>query len=1122
MTFPSYIPTDRRYVHGEWPITRHRFMSNGEQRMLHATAKTQQELRLTYANQSTEIVQQFLNHYDSMYGVQNSFALPNEVYGGWSGSQDLMGSQQFWQYKSSPRITSQKGEIATLQVTLITATSPPPEPEPQPEPEPEICYDILGNVAPCPIQKVFGATRDPNDPDVYLGYFWGVKSLLNLAQSGPAFSCFNGSEVSPVIPPFTDPGYFSFEDGIGIAIRVTGYPQIQYYVCDPEDIPANPPPRTYLTSIEVWNTTTGEWELKYGSNKVLFDNSFADPPRPGNSLQNDDASTFVGTQSFTSMPFRHYIPVDFELIERSYIETGTYNVRVGPDDFPPPLLDEGITIPLQSRTADLSTRTNPLPNFSSPEGTPNGTVVIPRPPQFTGLIEWKVYYNITYGARGPSFWCPPPCGSGDVIFEGSPAETFQELESIPYLADSIEIITEQSYQISVCDPDCAIDLIENRTDYMLRIKAKNYKGNGTDITDTVKASYNVFQYQLAASQNGEGWFRWVNILKITANGVEVDNPFAPQEPEPEPPPTCSTTCKELTKEFAITSTTGQAYFWFQEYISQTDLRSCQDPSVITSQAYSRRESYTSDPPRRMVYFSQVEAVRYVLRESSTIFNCTLESDITEVVKIEFWEKFRPGKGPNGETGWVRHLPNTGTQSNPFTRVSYDGTQGKGIPGGYSGQRWDWIEFNFVTFRNGGKEEDLVLVDTICTPSASPPPGATPIPEAEIGCGEVDTGPCPTGEREKFPSYHPSTRAYTLNDWNNKRFPGANSNQIVTLALPSTALPSDGKLNLSFANRADSVAQDILNHYNAFLGGFESFKLSEEIFKDWNSDYPNRIRDAEWIYDAPPQITTSHPGTSTTSVRLATRAIQPLIEEPEEPVEPIIPIPPTTRIQLFIDDSGSMELLETVLNNMVNTILKDCLLPFYDNDEALYDDRVFVLYMGQDLLTPEQTYRAAYWLEEDASGRPPTTNLINIIFQDESSLAYVDDSRDNPNWTINSPRRQAFDQDMLTLRSRLNAYRDPEFAAPAQFNATFGPEFFRTQIFQVINDGSFAQDSIFFTQLLQAAQAGEGNYTGDYSTTDIPEIQYTYGIPVQDDVLYYANLIIDTINSLGYNIPKCDL
>jgi len=52
-----------------------------------------------------------------------------------------------------------------------------------------------------------------------------------------------------------------------------------------------------------------------------------------------------------------------------------------------------------------------------------------------------------------------------------------------------------------------------------------------------------------------------------------------------------------------------------------------------------------------------------------------------------------------------------------------------------------------------------------------------------------------------------------------------------------------------------------------MGSLHGFKLSSEILHDWNSSYRSSLTNASWIYDAPPQVTTAHPGTSTTSVRL---------------------------------------------------------------------------------------------------------------------------------------------------------------------------------------------------------------------------------------------------------------
>lgn len=123
MTFPNHLPADRRYVHGSWPITRHRFMSNTEQRVLHATAKVGQELRLTYANRTPAVIQQYFDHYNQSYGTQYAFDIPQEVFVGWSESRNLLGQQLLWQYKQAPRITSQRGTFGTLEVTLIAAST---------------------------------------------------------------------------------------------------------------------------------------------------------------------------------------------------------------------------------------------------------------------------------------------------------------------------------------------------------------------------------------------------------------------------------------------------------------------------------------------------------------------------------------------------------------------------------------------------------------------------------------------------------------------------------------------------------------------------------------------------------------------------------------------------------------------------------------------------------------------------------------------------------------------------------------------------------------------------------------------------------------------------------------
>lgn len=152
---------------------------------------------------------------------------------------------------------------------------------------------------------------------------------------------------------------------------------------------------------------------------------------------------------------------------------------------------------------------------------------------------------------------------------------------------------------------------------------------------------------------------------------------------------------------------------------------------------------------------------------------------------------------------------------------------------------------------------------------------------------------------EFPTYHPSTRTYTGSDWNTKRFGGALTKREQTLRLSSNAVSSGGKLQLSFANQPDSVASSILQHYHEMTGGFSSFNLSESILKDWDSIYRSTLKGAEWTYDAAPQVTTSHPGYSTTSVRLLlTKAAQDVKSTKKDPVGP--PKPPECEPPLLGD------------------------------------------------------------------------------------------------------------------------------------------------------------------------------------------------------------------------------
>lgn len=493
MTYPAYYPTDRRYVHGEWPVSRHKFMANTEQRMLHATAKTSQELRLVYANQTTEVIQQFLYHYDAMYGMQYAFKLPPEVYEGWKENKSVLGSKQFWQYKDAPRITSQKGQIATLQVTLVTATTTAES-------------KSTGNCPP-------------------------VKPL-------------------PPLPPGPGPGDGTYEPNPG-----DGYP---------------------------------------------------------------GGSTGGGSGSGPSAP-----------------------------------------------------KPSPSPGPGTPAPTPEPE---PEPNPDPDLPEGVDYVSYWYK--------PPQCGT---IYSG----TEQGVNPTDRCTAEINNVKSDRgpYPHTLHKCETTTDM----NDYPCS------RNDGTPGKTSDMSTWNI--------KDGDG------------NFIGNNNYF----------------CGRL---YAVT--TGGSF--------------CVDDDWDTSNPPPYITQYrTADRP--YIYY------------------------------------------PRTPPAWAR-----------------------------------------------GKQ--------------APPP--TPEPRSSSSSAKAS----------RFPDYHPSSRTYEFSDWNTKRFSGGLSEQAISIPLSEKAVASDGKLNLTFANRDDSVADDILRHYHAMTGGFQTFQLSGEILADWDSVYRKTLLNAHWIYDAPPQVTTSHKSTSTTNVRLA--------------------------------------------------------------------------------------------------------------------------------------------------------------------------------------------------------------------------------------------------------------
>ena len=209
--------------------------------------------------------------------------------------------------------------------------------------------------------------------------------------------------------------------------------------------------------------------------------------------------------------------------------------------------------------------------------------------------------------------------------------------------------------------------------------------------------------------------------------------------------------------------------------------------------------------------------------------------------------------------------------------------------------------------------------------------------------------------------------------------------------------------------------------------------------------------------------------------------------------PIV-IEETTQINIWFDASGSMDATLAPLQDMAAGNLKDCLIQFYDNDSAKYDQYVKVR-SWQD----ERTFNRAL--------QPPTeagaTNCVNIIFQDEAQSIY----QSNP-FNPSALRTAAYSTDIITLRNAL----------------TDNPVGYITPIiFQVqAGGGAYTAFKDFLKVVENGNSLGGSNYDLPFNLTDLSEqVKFYYdvqeGVSYASNPTYYRNLIIQAINDLGFSI-----
>jgi hypothetical protein len=194
----------------------------------------------------------------------------------------------------------------------------------------------------------------------------------------------------------------------------------------------------------------------------------------------------------------------------------------------------------------------------------------------------------------------------------------------------------------------------------------------------------------------------------------------------------------------------------------------------------------------------------------------------------------------------------------------------------------------------------------------------------------------------------------------------------------------------------------------------------------------------------------------------------------------------TEVNIFFDSSGSMNSTLAPLQTMRDTILDAALMPFYNNDRALYEEKVNVIVDGT-----EQTF-----LMLARANTNPAADVLNIVFQDESTDYGADGSGGYTTPT------STYLTDIVGARSNL-------------INRTNN----RYVIFQVETDPSGF--SPIFAAFLAAVENGSGSYAGSNGLSLTPykeRVKFAYDIVAASTPIYYANLIVGEMQNFNFDIP----
>jgi hypothetical protein len=233
--------------------------------------------------------------------------------------------------------------------------------------------------------------------------------------------------------------------------------------------------------------------------------------------------------------------------------------------------------------------------------------------------------------------------------------------------------------------------------------------------------------------------------------------------------------------------------------------------------------------------------------------------------------------------------------------------------------------------------------------------------------------------------------------------------------------------------------------------------------------------------------------------------------------PVNELSSTTEINIWFDNSGSMNGTLPSLVSMVVSCLKELLLPIY-GDESTYNQRVKIRtfngygniplpyqpYIETGSIGTERTFNAL-----SITGSSDTiTQVINLVFQDEAQGVYYN-STFNPNTSATGTVYTTYTNDITKLRNTLNNINNTSY--------------YKGVVYQ-INETQTASNYKGFLQAVSGSTYP--SYSGNFGLEDKIEsgsIVFQYDITAESTSNYYLSLIRNTLISFGYtnvgNLPS---